>query len=108
MKPRLGEDIFDISVYIFMIVVAFATLYPFFYCVVLSFNNGWDSQKGGVFFWPRAFTTLNYKIVLGDERIGTSFLITVLRTLVGAFTHVFFTAFVAYGLSREDLKYTIF
>lgn len=44
-----------------------------------------------------------YKVVFQNEYILSGFKITILRTVVATFTHVFFTSMVAYGMSRKDL-----
>ncbi len=49
------------------------------------------------------FSLENYKTVFEDSSILTAFGVTVLRTLVGTVLNVFFTAMVAYGLSKTRL-----
>ena len=60
-------------------------------------------MRGGIFWWPRVFSLENYKTVFKDSSILTAFGVTVLRTLVGTVLNVFFTAMVAYGLSKTRL-----
>lgn len=59
----------DIVVYIIMAVVFLACLYPFYYSLVISFNEGIDASRGGIFFWPRKFTLENYQAVFKDENL---------------------------------------
>jgi putative aldouronate transport system permease protein len=73
------------------------------YILVLSFNDGADAMRGGIYFWPRAFTLDNYAKVLADTQIVRSFFVTVARTGVGTFAGVLFTAMVAFGLSKAYL-----
>ena len=106
-KIRLtGEDItIDAIVTVCLIFVFFATAYPFYYCLVISFNNGLDTQVGGVYFFPRMFTLQNYKSFFSDAKWLNAFFISVTRTLAGSAVTVLFTVIVAYGLSYPGLKF---
>lgn len=96
---------FDVVNIGFFILFSFATLFPMWYVVVGSFNNGVDYTAGGVYFWPRVFTLDNYIVVVNDMRIWNGFLITVLRTVIGTVTGILFVAIVSYALSRKELKF---
>ena len=97
--------IFEVIVLIIMAVVSFVTLYPIWYTVVLSFNDGNDAMLGGIYWWPRIFTLDNYVAVFRNPGIMRSFVVTITRTLIGTVTSVFFTAMVAYALSKKDLVF---
>lgn len=99
----IKDRIFNVFNVILMIIVIFATLYPFLYSLVGSFNVGDDYMKGGVYIWPRQFTLDNYKVVFSDKSIVTALGITVFRTLLGTVTSVIFTSIFAYGFSRKSL-----
>lgn len=73
--------------------------------LAISLNEGADAAKGGVYLIPRTFTMINYEIVLGNEVIRHSFIITVLRTVIGMATGLFVTLLVAYGLSYKSLPW---
>ena len=45
-----------------MVLLAFIMIYPLWYCVAGSLNEGMDYLRGGVFLWPRKWTLANYKI----------------------------------------------
>lgn len=99
-----NEKIFDVLNTTFMILFCFIILYPVWYTLVLSFNDGTDAMLGGIYFWPRKFSLENYLTVVQTPGIFKSFGITIARTVIGVITHVFFTAMVAYGLSKRELK----
>lgn len=105
MKKSRNEKTADVFIYLFMVFVIIITLYPFYYCLVLSLNNGHDSNMGGVYFFPRAFTLENYRVVFVGNLLVSAFLVTVARTIIGTVTSVLFTAMVAYGLSKEGLMF---
>jgi len=83
--------------------IALVCLYPFYYSIVISFNEGVDAMQGGIYFWPRAFTLENYALVFSDTMIITAFLMTVLRTVVGTVAALLFNSLFAYALSRKSL-----
>ena len=68
MKKKIAEDrVVDIVVYILLALIGIITLYPFYYTVICSFNDGLDLMKGGVYLWPRKFTLANFELFLGDK-----------------------------------------
>lgn len=46
----------------------------------------------------------NYQAVFRDDTIWQSFLISVLKTVIGVVTHVFFCAMIGYGLSKNNVR----
>ena len=87
-KRTLEDWVLDSIIYTVMILVLILTVYPFYYVVVLSFNDGVDAYKGGIFLWPRAFTWANYKELLSDDSWLTAIFISVSRTVAGTFLGV--------------------
>ncbi|WP_256756946.1 carbohydrate ABC transporter permease [Cohnella sp. WQ 127256] len=106
MHRRTNEDrIFDFFNILILSLIAIVTTYPFYYMVVISFNNGLDSTLGGIYFWPRDFTFNNYSEFLSDPKWMQSFFVSIARTLVGAFITIWFTCLAAYGLAYKNLKF---
>ncbi len=98
LKRKTAGDYF---ITILMILICFIALYPIWYTIVISFNSSEDTLRGGVYFWPRKFSLQSYKTVFQDKSIITAFGVTILRTLIGTVVSVFFTAMVAYALSKK-------
>ncbi|MBM7662925.1 putative aldouronate transport system permease protein [Bacillus mesophilus] len=98
-----SEYIFDNLNLLFMLIICFITIYPIWYVLVNSLNDGVDAMQGGIYWWPREFTLENYEAVFANPGILTSFGVTLAKTVVGTLTHVLFTAMVAYAFSRRDL-----
>ncbi|MBP3965077.1 carbohydrate ABC transporter permease [Paenibacillus lignilyticus] len=105
MRAGIGEKLLMTAIYGFLIGLGFVTLYPFWNSFVISLNAGADTAFGGITFWPRAFTLDNYVVVLKDGRFMNGFLIAVLRVLVGTVLSIFFTAMLAYGMSRRQVVF---
>jgi putative aldouronate transport system permease protein len=105
MKRTREDYIVDTVVYAILVLVFFATLYPFYYALVISFNQGIDAARGGIYFWPRKFSLDNYKAVFSNEQMIDAFSVTVWRTLIGTALSVTFTALFAYSLAYKELMF---
>jgi putative aldouronate transport system permease protein len=86
-----------VSIFTLIIVI------PIWSIVVASFSNGHSLSNGGITFWPKEFTLENYKAVFNDSAIWKAFVISILKTVIGVVTHVFFTAMAAYAMSKSYL-----
>lgn len=95
---------FDWINYAVMLILAFIMIYPLWYCVAGSLNEGMDYLRGGVFLWPRKWTLANYKAVFLDSAILNAFWVTIWKCLVGTVTSVLCTAMVAYAITRPKLR----
>ena len=84
-----------------MLLIAFCTLYPFWNTVAVSFNAATDTTRGGITLWPRVFTLQNYRAVFSGGTIYHAFYISLARTVIQTVTGVFFTAMIAFVLSRN-------
>jgi putative aldouronate transport system permease protein len=98
----VGDYLFDIFNYTFLVFLCVVMLYPFLNQLAVSLNEASDSLRGGIYLWPREFTWANYEHVFGEASIVNSFFISVLRTIIGTLTSVLGTAMVAYTISRKD------
>ena len=106
MKGKINEDkVVNVIVYILLAFIGIVTLYPFYYTIICSFNDGLDLMKGGVYLWPRKFTLSNYELFIGDEGWRHAFFISVARTVVGSVLCTGFTSMFSYALSRNNLMF---
>ncbi|WP_020617968.1 carbohydrate ABC transporter permease [Paenibacillus daejeonensis] len=103
IRLTYGDRFMMIFIYTALALLAFMTFYPFWNALVISFNSGADTARGGITFWPRIWTLENYKIVFQDERLVGAFFISIARTVVGTFLSILFTAVFAYGISKREL-----
>ena len=104
IKSTPGEMIFDICNHLLLFAIAFITLYPFWYILVLSLNEGSDAMRGGIWFWPRKFTLENYQYVLSNPRIQSAYVVTIARTLVGTLITLTVCMLAAYSLSKRNMR----
>ncbi len=109
LKRKSVEDVVvDVVIYLVLSVILFATLYPFYYLLITSFNSGKDTLLGGSYLWPSSFTLENYAMFFSRPEWLTALFVSVGRTIIGAVSGVLFTCLVAYGLSHKDLMFKKF
>lgn len=105
---KTKKNTFDYVNILLTICMMFIMLYPLWYVLVGSLNEGQDYMRGGVYFWPRKLTFSNYQAVFSDSTILQAFWVTILKCIVGTATSLFFTAMTAYAITRPELKFKKF
>ncbi|NLK21969.1 MAG: carbohydrate ABC transporter permease [Epulopiscium sp.] len=98
----IGEVIFEIFLYLFMVIVLIVTLYPFLNVLAISLNESADATRGGIHIWPRKFTLNNYTEIFKYRNIPNAFIISTMRTIIGTLTGIISSCMLAYTLSRKD------
>ncbi len=101
VKSSTGSKIFTVLNSLFMIAFVVITLYPVLNTVAISFNDGIDAVRGGIYLWPRKFAIKNYQTVLAMENLITGAKISVARTVIGTLSSVVVNALLAYVVSRK-------
>lgn len=102
------DFLFNTVLFILMVLVGAATIYPFLNVLALSFNDAYDSVKGGIHILPRKFTWANYEEIFRNEQLLTGFRNSVLRTVIGTFTGILASSMLAYAVSRKDFIFRRF
>lgn len=87
-----------------LIIISILMLYPYLNQLAIALNDGNDSALGGVTIFPRKFTLLNFQTILSDPSVGKAAFVSVLRTVLNVFIHLFVTFSAAYALTRKNLK----
>jgi putative aldouronate transport system permease protein len=100
----LGSKIFDWFNRLLMILIIFATLYPFYYITIVSLSNGNAVLRGEVHFWPVQPTLESYKLVFDNPAVSTSLMNSILYTTVGTFINLLMTVLCAYPLARPKFS----
>lgn len=100
IKHTLEDRVLSVIIGLFMIAFVIITLYPVLNTVAISFNDGIDAVRGGIYLWPRKFAIKNYTTVLGMQNLVTGAKITVARTVIGTVS-----ALLAYVVSRKRFMF---
>ena len=104
-KKSLSDRIFVICNTIFMIAFVVITLYPVLNTLAISFNDGTDALRGGIYLIPRKFTLKNYITVLQKDDLITGAIVTVSRTVVGTLLALVSNAILAFVVSRKNFLF---
>lgn len=100
----IGQRVFQAVNVLIMVALIIVTLYPFWFAIVGSLDNGSDLATGPVFLWPRVFTWASYREVISDPGLLQSLFITASRTVIVTVISVLYTAMFSYAYSRHYLK----
>lgn len=102
IKKRIS--IGQIVLGIIMVLLACAVIIPFLLILGVSLSNEQDIMLNGYKLIPEHFDLTAYKYVLQNPRdILQAYKITIIFTIMGTFLTVFFTALIAYPISRRDM-----
>lgn len=97
-------ELLDGVIYFILLIVGFFTLYPFLNTLAVALNDGIDASRGGIYFLPRKFSLDNFIVILNQQKIYNSFIVTLSRTVIGTVLNTLFTGILAFGLSKPFLK----
>lgn len=103
VKSTAADKAVGVITYVIIIALCLLILLPCLNVLSLSFNDGKDAARGGVYFWPRVFTLQNYAEVFKDGSLINAYKITVARTLIGTFMSLVVTSFAAFALNQTEL-----
>ena len=104
-KKSISDWIFVICNTIFMIAFVIITLYPVLNTLAISFNDGTDALRGGIYLIPRKFTLKNYSTVLQKDNLITGAIVTVARTVIGTILALISNAILAFVVSRKNFLF---
>ena len=104
-KRTVGGELFTIINAIFMIAVVVITLYPVLNTLAVSFNDGTDALRGGIYLWPRKWSLQNYSTVLQKDNLITGAYISVARTVLGTVFGLAANALLAFIVSRKKFLF---
>ena len=104
-KTRQAHGVKAFNLINILLLVSFSILviFPFYNCIVLSFNNGMDAMRGSIYFWPRQFTMENYSQVLAQPIFTKAAINSIARTLITTVLAIICTAAYAFVLTHKKL-----
>lgn len=103
-KLTARDYICKILNYVLLTLLALSIIFPFWYILVLSFNQGNDTlTNGALMIWPRHFTWENYQKAFQYKTMVSSMLITVSRTLIVTGAGLILQSMLGYALTFKTL-----
>ena len=106
MQNTQGTKIFKVFNYILLTVIACIMLFPYLNTLAKALSDA--NAAGTVYLWPKNFTWVNFKTIMGDATLWPAVKITLLRMMFGVpFTLILrFTC--GYALSRKFIGKNFF
>ena len=104
MKRSKGDLVADWIIGIFLALFVFSTIYPFWHVIMYSVSDSHATMSGGLFFYPRDFSLLAYKMLFKTKNIFIAYKNTLGKTIIGTLFSVTLTAMTAYPLSLPRFK----
>ncbi len=102
IKESTASKVFDVFLYIFMILFTFCMVYPFWNQLIISFNEGTDTVKGGLTFLPRKFTLQNYQYVFQRMNLPKGAFMSIARCVIGTVTSIICTGLLGYIVTIKN------
>lgn len=103
-KKKVGDRVTDTVLGIIVAMVIIVCLYPFWHVIMYSLSESRAAMSGGVFLFPREFTTITYEMLFQTKKIFVAFGNSVAKTVVGTVISMVVTVLTAYPLSQDELK----
>lgn len=91
------------ALYIFAALIAFITIYPMYYVLVLSFSAPREALTMRVYWWPRGFFVDGYRRILSDSQLWMSYRNTIMYCSTRAVLTLTTSVLAAYPLTVPHL-----
>ncbi|GAB2670339.1 carbohydrate ABC transporter permease [Paenibacillus thermoaerophilus] len=102
-RSTWADRLFDGVNITLLLIISLAMIFPFLYLFSVSFSSYEDFLSSDLLLWPSNWTTDAYEFIWKSWAFRNSLMITVMVTVVGTAVNLFFTATMAYALSRRIL-----
>ncbi|WP_225446289.1 carbohydrate ABC transporter permease [Paenibacillus rhizovicinus] len=93
---------FDIMNYAVQIVFTLVCIYPFYYIFIYSVSDPQQALKGLILL-PKQLTIVNYTHIFRLDNMLHSFIVSVLRTVIGTILTIACSTWFAYAVTKNEL-----
>ena len=102
-KHGLSDIVFNIFNYAFFIIFTLLCVFPFYYLFINTISDQGLVAKGLISFYPRGINIKNYIALRNVHDLGTAFLVTLARTVIGTITSTICSGFVGYLVTKQEM-----
>ncbi|MBQ4312135.1 MAG: carbohydrate ABC transporter permease [Oscillospiraceae bacterium] len=103
IKLTTGDIVFNILNYVFFGLFTLSCIFPFYYIFINTISSPDLVSRGAITFIPQQFTLQNYFSLSKVPDLWRSFVVTILRTLIGTAFMVFASALAGYLLTKNEM-----
>ena len=107
-RTKPGDVVFNIFNYIFFSEFTLTCIFPFYYLFINTVSDNELVKRGLINFYPKGFNIDNYIALREVGDLGTSFIVTISRTLIGTALMVVASAFVGYIVTKQEMWHRSF
>lgn len=107
-RTKPSDIIFNIFNYLFFSAFTFTCIFPFYYLFINTVSDNELVKRGLINFYPKGFNVDNYIALREVGDLGTAFLVTISRTLLGTALMVAASAFVGYIVTKQEMWHRSF
>ena len=102
-RKRIKLDIYGAFNILLMIILAFITIFPLYYVVIVSLGKYEEIARQSIYIFPTSIDWQAYKVIMGAENILQSFFVSAFTTIVGTTFSMLLTIAAAYGLCKKQM-----
>ncbi|MDY3854868.1 MAG: carbohydrate ABC transporter permease [Butyribacter sp.] len=103
-----GDVVFNVLNYTFFGLFTLTCIFPFYYLFINTVSNNDLVKKGLVNFYPKGFNIDNYIALRQVSDLGSAFIVTITRTIIGTILMVLASAFVGYLVTKQEMWHRSF
>lgn len=103
IKRTFSDRLADGVNIVLLAVIGLSMLFPFLHIFAVSFSSLKDVLERDLILWPREWVTDAYQTIFASNNFVRSLAVTAYVTIVGTVVNLFFTATMAYALTRNAL-----
>ena len=102
-RKSISDIVFNVINYAFFVIFTILCVFPFYYLFINTISNNGLVARGLINFYPRGIQFKNYYNLRNVSGLGTSFLVTLARTLIGTATSTAVSGFVGYLVTKKEM-----
>lgn len=102
-KIKEGSKVADAIIYFFAIFICIATLYPFYYVVIMSISDPMEVAAMNVYLYPKGLDLGSYRLIVRDAKMWKAYLNTIIYVGCGTVLTLLTSVLGAYPLSVKNL-----
>lgn len=102
-KMSMSDKLYHIVACVIFGLIGFVCLYPFYYLLICTISNNQLVSLGKIVFLPEGIHFGNYMKVFKTPNLIHSAFISLLRTVVGTFSCLLVTSYMAYFYSKQEM-----
>jgi putative aldouronate transport system permease protein len=96
-------ELFPVINTVFLILVCFTMLYPFWNSLVKSFSSNAEIMRGNVYIWPKGLNVKGYELLFQDSLFYSSLLNSVFIVITGTIIRLVCSLLAGYAFSKRYL-----